>query len=92
MNQPGFSRKQAVPSPAAAPPWSYKSHDVCKDGGQCEKTAGGVCAQMFGRMHAIMAYTDCEVFNSILNLTDSSWVEITKSGENDLVMIEGNKM
>lgn len=47
---------------------------------------------MFGRMHAIMAYTDCEVFNSILNLTDSSWVEITKSGENDLVMIEGNKM
>lgn len=92
MNQPGFSRKQDVPSPSAAPPWSYKSHDVCKDGGQCEKTAAGVCAQMFGRMHTIMAYTDCEVFNSILNMTDSSWVEITKSGENDFVMMEGNKL
>lgn len=47
---------------------------------------------MFGRKHAIMGYTDCEVFNSILKLTDSSWMEITKSGENDLVMMEGNKL
>lgn len=31
MSQPAISRKQDVPSPSAAPPWS--SHDVCKDGG-----------------------------------------------------------
>lgn len=47
---------------------------------------------MFGRTHIIMGYADCEPFNSILNITDSSWVEITKSGENGLVMMEGNKL
>lgn len=47
---------------------------------------------MFGRMYTIMGYTDCEVFNSILKITDSSWVEVTKSGENDLVLMEGNKL
>lgn len=47
---------------------------------------------MFGRAHTIMGYADCEAFDSILKITDSSWVEITKSGENDLVMMEGNRL
>lgn len=47
---------------------------------------------MFGRTHTIMAYTDCEPFNAILSITDSSWIEITKSGENGLVMMESNKL
>lgn len=93
MNQPEFSsRKQGVPSPSAAPAWSFRSHDVGKDGGQCEKPAAGVCAQMFGRMYAMMGYTDCEEFNAILKITNSSWLEVARSGENDLVMMEGNKL
>lgn len=39
-----------------------------------------------------MAYTDNDVFNAILNRTDSSWIEITKSGDSEGLMVEYNKM
>lgn len=47
---------------------------------------------MFGRMYTIIGFSDCEEFDSILKITESSWVEVTQSGENDLVMMEANKM
>lgn len=39
-----------------------------------------------------MGYTDNDLFNAILKQTDSSWIEITKSGASEVLMVEYNKM
>lgn len=48
--------------------------------------------QLYGRVNVFMGYTDNDVFNAILKKTDSSWIEITKSGASEVLMVEYNKM
>ncbi|CAJ1084232.1 uncharacterized protein LOC110002072 [Xyrichtys novacula] len=49
---------------------------------------------MFGKMHFLMGFVENEVFNAILKVTDSSWVNISQSSAspNELLMTEGNKL
>nr|BAR88510.1 tribytltin binding protein type 1 [Takifugu poecilonotus] len=49
---------------------------------------------LFGKMHFIAGYTDLDVFQAILNITDSSWIEFSDAPGNpeELVMFESNKL
>lgn len=49
---------------------------------------------MSGKMYLIMGYTDNEVFDSILNRTDSSWARLSKVPEDPktLNMFGSNKL
>lgn len=48
--------------------------------------------QMLGRWFTVSGYTNSSVFNSILNVTDSSWIHIKQSEDGSLAMLEGNKL
>lgn len=45
-------------------------------------------------MHFIAGYTDIDAFKAILNITDSSWIEIKEvpGKPEELVMFESNKL
>lgn len=43
-------------------------------------------------MYTAAGYTNSSVFDGILNITDSSWVNIVQSDNGSLVMLEGNKL
>lgn len=47
---------------------------------------------MLGKWYTAAAYTNSSVFDSILNITDNSWIKIIKSDDGSLVMTEGNKL
>ncbi|XP_042292373.1 uncharacterized protein LOC121913688 isoform X1 [Thunnus maccoyii] len=49
---------------------------------------------MHGRLNFILGYTDSEVFNSILKVTESSWMKITPSPDDahKVLMSQENKM
>lgn len=47
---------------------------------------------MLGKWYTIAGYTNSSVFDGILNITDSSWINIVKSQDGSLVMLEGNKL
>lgn len=47
---------------------------------------------MLGKWYMKSGYTNSSVFNSILNVTDNSWVHIVESEDGSLAMLEGNKM
>lgn len=53
-----------------------------------------LCLQIFGRMYFIAGYVDSEVFQSILNKTDSSWIQITQFPDDPqkLNMFESSRM
>ncbi|XP_075867602.1 uncharacterized protein LOC142877108 [Nelusetta ayraudi] len=46
---------------------------------------------MLGKWYTIAGYTNSSVFDGVLNITDSSWINIVKSQDGSLVMLEGNK-
>ncbi|XP_039978134.1 uncharacterized protein LOC120786638 isoform X2 [Xiphias gladius] len=49
---------------------------------------------MLGRMNTLLGYTDSEIFNELLKLTESSWLKISASpfSPGELVMSEENKI
>ncbi len=51
-------------------------------------------SKIYGRVNVLMGYTDHDVFNHILKVTDSSWIKLSQSplGPNEVLMTEENKM
>lgn len=47
---------------------------------------------MLGKWHTEVGYTNSSVFNGILDITDSSWINIVESEDGSLVMLEGNRL
>lgn len=48
--------------------------------------------QMLGKWFTLAGYTNSSVFNGILNITDSSWINIVKTDDGGIMMREGNKL
>ncbi|KAK9527090.1 hypothetical protein VZT92_015752 [Zoarces viviparus] len=51
-------------------------------------------AMMYGRFNFIMGYTDNEVYNDIMRMTQSMWMNVTPSpsGSNTLIFSQENKI
>ncbi|KAK9527089.1 hypothetical protein VZT92_015751 [Zoarces viviparus] len=51
-------------------------------------------AMMYGRFNFIMGYTDNEIYNDILRMTQSTWMNVTPSpsGSNTVIFSEENKI
>ncbi|XP_027892789.1 uncharacterized protein LOC114156504 [Xiphophorus couchianus] len=49
---------------------------------------------IYGKVNFLAGYTDHDFHNAMLKLTESSWVNITKSpaGNNELIMIQGSNI
>lgn len=49
---------------------------------------------MSGKIYFIVGYTDNDVFKRMLSITDSSWIQISKIGDDPKTfnMFESNKM
>lgn len=46
---------------------------------------------MLGKWYTAAGYTNSSVFDGILNITDSSWINIVEE-DSSLMMLEGNKL